>query len=119
MWGAHKPLFFLFQEMIRNEGSEFGRLNHAFARQKQFAVGKEMRRRICLEGVGLLDFAASARDVHFCLADFDVGKFGGDFFEDRIVGLAGLTGGEAIGHDRTGAVGEFLVIVVADVENRT
>ena len=67
----------------------------------------------------LLDFAASARDVHFCLAHFNVGKFCGDFFEDRIVGLAGLTGGEAIGHDRTGAVGEFLVIVVADVENRT
>ena len=81
-------------------------------------MGKEMSRGVGLERVGLLDFAASAGDMHFCLADLYSRKSSGSVLEDRIVGLTGLTGGEAISHDRTGAVGEFLVIGVADVENR-
>src|SRR5262245_3110025 len=78
-----------------------------------------MGRRIGFEGVGLLDLAAAAWDMHFGLPDLNVRKLGSSFFENRIVGLAGLAGGQPIGHDCTGAIGEFFVVGVADVENST
>ena len=48
--------------MIRNQCGEFGWLYHPFAGEEQFAVGKEMRRGVGLEGVALFDLAATARD---------------------------------------------------------
>ena len=74
-----------------------------------------MRRGIGLEGVALLNLAAAARDMHLGLADFHVGKLGGGFYQDRVVGDAGLAGGEAVGDDRRGRIGELLVVFVSDV----
>src|SRR5207249_6098388 len=85
---------------------------------EQFAVREEMSRWVGLEGVGLFDLPAAAGDMHFGLADFDGRELGSGVFENRIVGLTRLAGGQAIGHDCTGAVGEFFVVGIADVDNR-
>ena len=74
-----------------------------------------MRRGVGLESVALLNFAAATRDMHLGLADFHVGKLGGGLFQDWVVGLAGFAGGQAVGDDRRGRVGELLVIFVSDV----
>ena len=84
--------FSLLEQVIRNQRGEFGRLHHPFAGQEQLAIGKEVRRGVGLEGVALLNLAAAAWDMHLGLADFHVGKLGGGLFQDRVVGLAGLTG---------------------------
>src|SRR3970040_1009143 len=78
-------------------------------------IGKEVGCGVSLEGVALLNLAATAWDMHLGLAEFHVGKLGGGLFQDRVVGFAGLTGCETIGDDRCGRVGEFLVIFVSDV----
>ena len=82
----------LLYQMIRNQRGEFVRLHHPFTGQEQLAIGKEVRRGVGLEGVALLNLAAAARDVHLGLADFHVWELGGCLFQDRVVGLAGLTG---------------------------
>jgi hypothetical protein len=105
----------LLYQMIRNQGGELGWLHYSFTGEEQLAVRKEVRRRVGLEGVGLLDLAASAWDMHLGLADFHVRKLGGGLFQDRVVGLAGFTGRKAVGDDRRGCVGELLVIFVSDV----
>ena len=101
--------------MIRNQGGEFGWLYHPFAGEEQLAIGEEMRRGVGLEGVALLNLAAAAWDVHLGLADFHVGKLGGGLYQDRVVGKAGFAGREAVGDDRCGRTGEFLVVFVSDV----
>ena len=78
--------------MIRNQCGEFGRLDDAFAREEQLAVGKEVGCGVGLEGVALLNLAAAAWDMHLGLADFHVGKLGSRLFQDRVVGLAGRAG---------------------------
>lgn len=103
--------------MVRNQRGEFNWLYHPFAGEKQFAFGKEVRRGVGLEGIALLDLAAAARDMHLGLADFDVGELGGSLYQDRIIGNAGIAGGEAIGDDRRGRVSELFVIFVSDVFN--
>ena len=80
-------------------------------------MSKEMGRRIGVERMTLLDLTAAAWHMHFGLPDLDARKFCGGFFENRIISLAGLAGGQSIGHDRTGTVGELFVVGVADVEN--
>jgi hypothetical protein len=107
--------FSLLEQVIRNQRGEFGWFHHPFAGEEQLAVGKEMRRGIGLEGVALLNLAAAAWDMHLGLADFHVGKLGGGLYQDRVVSNAGLAGGEAIGNDRRGRVGELLVVFVSDV----
>lgn len=82
----------LLQQMIRNQSGKFGGLHHPFTGQEQCAIGKEVSRGVGFECVGLLDFATAAWDMHLGFADFHTGKLGGDFFEDRVVGLTGLTG---------------------------
>lgn len=61
--------------MIGNQRGKLCRLDDAFAREQQFAVRKEMRRGVGLEGVALLDLAAA--DMQFGFTDFDVEKLGG------------------------------------------
>ena len=107
----------LFQEIVRNQCGKFGGLDDPLTREEQFAIGKKMCGGIGLERMGLLDLAAAAWDMHFGLADFNIRKVGGGRFEDRIIGFAGLAGRQPIGHDGTGAVGEFLIVGVADVLN--
>ena len=51
-----------------------------------------MRGGVGFEGVALLNLAAAAWDVHLGLADFHVWKLDGRFFQDRVVGFAGLSG---------------------------
>ena len=80
-------------QMIRNQRGELGWLDHPFTGQEQLAIGKKVGCGVGLEGMGLLDLATAARDVHPGLADFHAGKLGGGLFQDRVVGLAGLTGG--------------------------
>ena len=82
----------LLHQMIRNQGSEFGGLHHPFTAQEQCAIRKEVGRGVGFEGVAFLDLATAARDMHLGFADFHIGKLRRDFFEDRVVGLAGLTG---------------------------
>jgi len=55
--------------------------------------------------------------MHLGLADFDIGKRSSGRFEDRIVGFAGLTSRQPISDNGSGAVGEFLIVGVADVLN--
>src|SRR5690348_4074553 len=78
---------------------------------------KEMSGGVCLERVGFLDLTTAAGHMHLGLADFDLGKFRSRRFKNGIVNLTGLAGGKAVRDDCTGAVGEFLVVGVADVEN--
>ena len=76
---------------------------------------KEVRGGVGLEGMALFNLSAAARDMHLRFTDFYIGKLGGDFFQNGVVGLAGFTGRKAIGDDRGGCVGEFLVVFVSDV----
>lgn len=76
---------------------------------------EEMGGGVSFKYVGFLDLTASARDMHLGLADFDLRKLCRGRLQNRIVSLAGLTGGKAVSDDRTGAVGEFFVVGVADV----
>ena len=76
---------------------------------------KEVRSGVGFEGMALFNLSASARDMHLRFADLYTGKLGGGLFQDWVVGLAGLTGCEAIGDDRGGGIGEFLIVFVSDV----
>jgi len=76
---------------------------------------KEVGRGVGLEGMAFLNLAEAVRDIHLGFADFYAGKLGGSLFQDRIVGLAGLTGRKAVGDDRGGGIGEFLIVFVSDV----
>jgi hypothetical protein len=69
--------------------------------------------------MGLLNFPAAAWDMHLRLADFHFGKLGGDFFQDWVVGFAGLTGRKPIGDNRRRRVCKFLIVFVSDVFNRS
>ena len=77
--------------MIRNQRGKFSWLHHPFTGQEQLAVGKEVGCGVGLEGVALLNLAAAAWDMHFGLADFYAGKFGGGFFQCGVVLFAGPT----------------------------
>ena len=82
----------LFEQMIRNQGSEFGWLHDPFTGEEQLAVGEKVCGGVGLECVALFDLAAAAGDMHLGLADFYAGKLGGGLLQDRVVGFAGLTG---------------------------
>ena len=76
---------------------------------------KEVRGGVGFEGMALFNLSASARDMHLRFADFHIEKLGGDLFQDWVVGLAGLTGREAVGDDCGGRIREFLIVFVSDV----
>ena len=55
-------------------------------------MGEEVCGGVGFEGVALLNLATAAWDMHLGLPDFHIGKLGSRLFQDRVVGLAGLTG---------------------------
>ena len=75
---------------------------------------EEMSGGVRFKRVGFLDLTTAPRHMHLGLADFDLWELRSGRFKNRIVGLARLAGGKAVRDDRTGAVGEFFVIGVAE-----
>ena len=110
--------FVLRHQVVKNQGGQFFRRNHPFAREQELAVCKEMGSGVGLECMGFFDLSAPAGHMHFGLSDLDLWKFRCGFFQDRIVKFARFAGGETIGHDGARTVGELFIISVADLEDR-